>query len=134
MLGLLMLLAAVTPPPAAAPQPGEYRQVEPATNKPLSVGSRLVIVAGKGGKLGFSIDAVRALDSAQGFVAGLLPRAALPLTWSQSVPSGNCRLRFEAVPHGYRISQDVAFGDCGFSAGVTADGLYLREPETPPKG
>ncbi len=133
MLSLLMLMVTIMPQPAVPPQPGEYRQVEPATNKPLPVGSRLVIIAGKGGKIGFSLNAVRALDSGQGFIAGVL-HGVQPVTWTQSGPSGNCRLRFEAVPRGYRVTQDVAFGDCGFSGGITADGIYLREPETPPKG
>jgi hypothetical protein len=115
-----------TPPPAAYPVPGDYRQAAPATRKPLDVGSRLVIIAGKGGRLGFSLNAVRALDSNQGFIAGLL-RGPLPITWTQSGAGGNCRLLFEAIPGGYRIEQDLTFGDCGFGGGVTADGLYLRD-------
>ena len=126
--------AAATPPPlASVPRPGEYRQVEPLSRKPLDVGSRLVIVAGPGGRLGFSINAVRALDSNEGFIAGAL-RGSLPLTWTQTGATGNCRLRFEPMPQGLRVTQDPGFGDCGFNGGVTADGLYLLVPETPPKG
>jgi hypothetical protein len=134
----LALLVAVTasaasPPPPGMPPPGTYRQADVVTKKPLPVGSQLVIIAGKGGKTGFSINAIRALDSNQGFVAGLLA-GPLPLTWSQtSSTTGNCRLKFEAVPHGITVTQDAGFGDCGFGYGVTASGMYLLEPEKPLK-
>jgi hypothetical protein len=125
-------LGAGQPSPAPAPAlvPGTYQQVDLVSKKPLAVGSALVIVAGKGGQLGFSINAIRALDSNQGFIAGGL-RGALPFTWTQSGRSGKCRLRFEAVPHGVRVTQDVVFGDCGFDAGVTADGTYLLVADKP---
>jgi hypothetical protein len=126
------IAGAATPSPAI-PRPGEYLQVEPATKKPLDGGSRLLIAAGKGGRLGFSIAAVRALDSSLGFVAGTL-QGSLPLIWTQTATSGNCRLRFEAVPNGFRVTQDLGFGDCGFAGGVTANGIYLLVPETAPKG
>jgi hypothetical protein len=121
--------AAPSPAPAVL-APGTYEQIDLVSKKPLPVGSELVIVAGKGGQLGFSINAVRALDSNQGFIAGGL-HGPLPSTWTQSGRSGNCRLRFEAVPHGVRVTQDVTFGTCGFDAGVTADGTYLLVAEKP---
>jgi hypothetical protein len=123
---------AATPSPAVL-VPGTYVQVNPVTRAPLEVGSQLVIIAGKGGRLGFSINAIRALDSNQGFVAGVLA-GALPSTWSQRVGSGNCRLRFDAVPGGgVKVTQDLAFGDCGFGYGVTADGTYAVVVRKAPK-
>jgi hypothetical protein len=128
----LVAAAAAAPPSPAPPAlaPGTYQQVDLVSKKPLPVGSELVIVAGKAGQLGFSINAVRALDSNQGFIAGGL-LGPLPSTWTQTGRSGNCRLRFEAVPHGVRVTQDVKFGDCGFEAGVTADGTYLLVADKP---
>ncbi len=108
--------------------PGTYRQADAVTRKPLPVGSQLVVIAGNGGKLGFSINAVRALDSDQGFIAGILS-GPLPLTWTQHGASGDCRLRFEATPGGVSVTQDRSFGDCGFPAGVTAGGIYVRVPD-----
>jgi hypothetical protein len=122
--------AAPLPAPPGTLAPGTYQQVDLVSKKPLPVGSELVIVAGKGGRVGFSINAVRALDSNQGFIAGGL-QGPLPVTWTQAGRSGNCRLRFEAVPHGVRITQDLTFGNCGFDAGVTADGTYLLVAEKP---
>ena len=83
-----------------------------------------MIIAGKAGRLGFSLNAVRQSDSNQGFVAGTLP-GMLPSTWTQTSEEGNCKLTFEAVPSvGLKVSQDLGFGDCGFGAGVTANGTY----------
>ncbi len=97
--------------------PGTYRQADAVTRKPLPVGSQLVV-----------INAVRALDSDQGFIAGILS-GPLPLTWTQHGASGDCRLRFEATPGGVSVTQDRSFGDCGFPAGVTAGGIYVRVPD-----
>jgi hypothetical protein len=108
--------------------PGTYRQVDLVTRKPLPAGSQLVVISGKAGKLGFSINAVRTLDSSQGFIAGSLS-GPLPITWSQHGASGDCRLRFEAVPGGVAVTEDAGFGDCGFPSGVTASGTYLRVPD-----
>jgi hypothetical protein len=105
--------------------PGTYRQADVVTRNPLPVGSQLVVIAGKGGKLGFSINAIRALDSDQGFIAGTLS-GTLPATWTQHGLSGDCRLRFEAVPGGLMVTEDRSFGDCGFPAGLTANGTYVR--------
>jgi hypothetical protein len=131
----MLALAAAAPSVAATPSPallvaGTYVQVSPETRKPLEVGSQLVIIAGKGGRVGFSINAIRALDSNLGFVAGVLT-GRLPITWSQTVVSGNCRLRFEAVPGGVKVTQDLQFGDCGFGYGVTADGTYAIVGQKP---
>jgi hypothetical protein len=133
---LAFLIVLGTPALAEAPAPGTYKQADPVTRKPLSVGSQLVIIAGKAGKIGFSINAIRALDSNQGFVAGIL-NGSLPLTWTQtSSTTGNCRLRFapvSSIPHALAVTQDLSFGDCGFSAGVTANGTYVLIPEKPLK-
>jgi hypothetical protein len=136
----LALVASAAPATAEAPNPtpvpGTYQQADPVTRKPLPTGSQLVIIAGKSGKLGFSINAIRALDSNQGFVAGLL-NGPLPLTWTQiSSTTGNCRLHFArvpAIPHALAVTQDLGFGDCGFQTGVTANGTYVLIPEKPIK-
>jgi len=120
---------------AAATQPfvpGTYRQLDTVTKKPLPDGNQLVIVAGKGGRLGFSVNAIRQTDASEGFVAGLLP-PALPGIWSQTSSTANCRLTFEAVPLGLKVTQDASFGDCGFDAGVSASGTYGLVPERPLK-
>ena len=136
-LNLLVLLggvaAAATPPPAPAKVvPGTYRQIDTVTKQPLAVGSQVVIIAGKAGRLAFSLNAVRQADMNQGFVVGLLP-AVPPLTWSRTSSSGNCRLTFEALPKALRVTQDVGFGDCGFGAGVAATGTYALVAEKPLK-
>ncbi len=113
--------------------PGTYVQADPVTKRPLPVGSQLVVIAGKGGRAGFSLNAIRTLDSNQGFVAGILP-ATLPGTWSQnSETTGNCRLRFAPFVHGVQVTQDATFGDCGFGSGVTASGMYVLRAEKPLK-
>lgn len=123
---------AATPPPKVAPklQPGTYRQINTVTKQALPDGSRLVIIGGKGGRLGFSLNAFRQSDSNEGFAVGTLP-PTLPATWTQTADSGNCKLTFEAVPNvGLKVTQDASFGDCGFGAGVTANGTYqlVAEP------
>jgi hypothetical protein len=127
---LPLLLAAVLGVPGLVP--GTYVQADPVTKKPLAVGSQLVVIAGKGGKVGFSINAVRALDANQGFIAGVLPKT-LPGTWSQSTTSGNCRLHFAPAVRGVTVTQDLRYGDCGFGEGVTATGMYVLRPERPLK-
>jgi hypothetical protein len=120
---------------AAAPErfvPGTYRQIDTVTKKPLPVGNQIVIISGKSGRLGFSVNAVRQTDANQGFIAGVLP-TVLPATWSKTSSSGNCRLIFEGVPHGLRVTQDDSFGDCGFGLGVSASGTYLLVAEKPLK-
>jgi hypothetical protein len=129
----LLRAAAMAATPAPAPPriaAGTYRQIDTVTKQPLTVGNQIVVMAGKGGKLAFSINAVRQADMNQGFVVGLLP-ATLPGTWSQSATSGNCRLTFEALPKGMKVVQDAGFGDCGFGAGVTASGTYALRPDKP---
>jgi hypothetical protein len=103
--------------------PGTYEQVGPVTKKPLPVGSTVVIVRAKSGKLGFSLNAVRALDSNQGFIAGSFAPAGRAV-WTQKSESGDCKLTFAAVTGGLTVVQDMEFGDCGFGAGVTASGTY----------
>jgi hypothetical protein len=110
--------------------PGTYRQIDTVTKKPLGVGSQIVIIEGKAGQLGFSVNAVRQTDASQGFVAGILP-AVLPGTWTKSSSAGNCRLLFEGAGHGLKVTQDLEFGDCGFGSGVSASGTYALVPEKP---
>jgi hypothetical protein len=127
------LLAVPAAAPAADQQqfvPGSYAQIDTVTKKPLPVGSRIVIMAGKAGQLGFSINAVRQSDSNLGFIAGLLP-AALPAVWTHNSDAGNCKLTFEKVPGGLRVTQDAAFGDCGFGYGVSASGTYMLVAQKP---
>jgi hypothetical protein len=130
-----MVTLACGPAAAAAPErfvPGTYRQIDTVTKKPLEVGSQIVIIAGKGGRLGFSVNAVRQTDANQGFVAGVLP-TVLPATWTRTSSVGNCRLIFEGLAHGLKVTQDAGFGDCGFGAGVSASGTYLLVAEKPLK-
>jgi hypothetical protein len=137
VIGLLALLAgsadAATPAPQHKLFPGTYRQINTVTKQTLPVGSQIVIIAGKGGRLGFSLNAVRQMDANQGFAVGILP-ATLPAVWTKTADSGNCKLTLESVPNnGLAITQDTAFGDCGFGSGVTATGTYQLVPETPLK-
>jgi hypothetical protein len=127
-----LLGAAPAPAPPQHFVPGTYRQIDTVTKKPLGVGSQIVIIAGKGGRLGFSVNAVRQTDANQGFVAGILP-AALPGTWTKTSSSGNCRLLFESAGRDLKVTQDLEFGDCGFGAGVSASGTYALVPEKPLK-
>jgi hypothetical protein len=119
-------------PPAVRILPGTYRQIDTVTKKPLALGNQIVIIAGKGGRLGFSVNAVRQSDMNQGFAVGLLP-VQPPLTWSSTSSSGNCRLTFEALPKGLKLTQDAGFGDCGFGYGVSANGTYALVTEKPLK-
>jgi hypothetical protein len=130
----LVTLLGASPAPAPAERfvPGTYRQIDTVTKKPLGVGSQIVIIAGKGGRLGFSINAVRQTDANQGFVAGILP-PALPGTWTKASSAGNCRLLFEVDGHSLKVTQDLEFGDCGLGAGVSASGTYALVPEKPLK-
>jgi len=128
LVGSAALAVAADPPGLG---PGTYVQVDPVTKKPLELGSQIVVIAAKGGRLGFSISALRSLDLHLGFVAGVL-EPQLPATWTRSSAGGNCRLRFERVPHGVRVTQDDAYGDCGFGDGVTASGTYLFAAEKGP--
>jgi len=110
--------------------PGTYAQVDTVTKKPLELGSRIVIMAGKTGQFGFSINAIRQSDQNLGFIAGVLP-AALPGVWTHTSEFGNCKLTFERVPNGLKVTQDEAFGDCGFGYGVSANGTYLLVAQKP---
>lgn len=110
--------------------PGTYEQIDTVTKKPLDLGSRIVIMAGKAGQLGFSLNAVRQSDQNLGFIAGLLP-PALPGVWTHNAESGNCKLTFEPVSNGLRVTQDLTFGDCGFGYGVNASGTYLLVAQKP---
>jgi hypothetical protein len=127
-----LLGASPAPDSAGRFVPGTYRQIDTVTKRQLGVGSQIVIIAGKAGRLGFSVNAVRQTDAGQGFVAGVLP-AALPGTWTKTSSSGNCRLLFEGAGHGLKVTQDMEFGDCGFGAGVSASGTYALVVEKPLK-
>jgi hypothetical protein len=139
-LSLLVLLtvstatAAPTPAPAAAKPlaPGTYRQIDTVTKKVLAVGNQIVIAAGKGARLAFSMNAVSQSSENGGFAVGLLP-GTLPATWSRTSSAGNCRLTFEAMPKAVKVTQDAGFGDCGFGPGANASGIYALIPETPLK-
>jgi hypothetical protein len=133
---LLVLLTgpaiAATPPPAQL-VPGTYRQIDTVTKKRMEVGNQIVVIAGKAGRLGFSINAIRQTDSNQGFIAGVV-ETALPATWIRTSSSGNCKLTFEHLsPRGLKVTQDAAFGDCGFGYGVSATGSYELVAELPLK-
>jgi hypothetical protein len=113
--------------------PGTYRQIDTVTKKTLPIGNQVVIIAGKGGRVGFSINAIRQIDTNQGFAVGTLP-SILPAVWSRtSAESGNCKLVFEGLPKGLKITQDMGFGDCGFGSGVSASGTYALIAEKPLK-
>lgn len=117
---------------ALAIAPGTYRQIDTVTKQALPVGSQIVIIAGKNGRVGFSVNAMRQVDANQGFIAGVFP-AALPATWSRTSSSGNCRLRFESDGRDLKVTQDAQFGDCGFGYGVSASGTYRLVAEKPLK-
>ncbi len=106
--------------------PGRYVQISPVTKKPADVGNTIVFVRGKTRRLSFSVNAIRALDLNQGFVAGTLPANGRRVTWQQKSAGSECRLTFTATATGLDVQQDLAFGDCGFGYGVTADGTYLK--------
>lgn len=111
--------------------PGTYRQIDGVTKKRLEIGNQIVIIAGKAGRLGFSLNAIRASDTNLGFVAGVVD-TTLPATWTRTSSSGNCKLTFEPLPpHGLKVTQDPGFGDCGFGAGITATGSYELVAELP---
>ncbi len=126
----LATAVAVTASPARAQAPvlapGTYAQVSPVTKKVAKIGNVVVLVRGKTGRLAFSVNAIRALDLNQGFVAGTLPAGGHSVVWSQKSDGADCRLTFTANASGLAIEQDLKFGDCGFGYGVTADGTYLR--------
>lgn len=103
--------------------PGTYSQIDTVTRKVLSVGNVIVLARSKSGKLGFSIDAIRALDSNQGFIAGTF-QPGTNVVWVQKIPDADCKLTFAAIPHGIIVVQDAKFGDCGFGHGVDASGTY----------
>jgi hypothetical protein len=119
-----------TPAPAEPVlAPGTYAQIAPGTKRPAKIGNTVVFVRGKTGGLAFSVNAIRALDLNQGFVAGILyvgNRHVHQLTWVQKGGGTDCRLTFTATPTGLTIQQDLKFGDCGFGYGVVADGDYVR--------
>ena len=121
--------AALHPAFAAEPttlQPGTYRQVIPATKKLRDPGNQIVFVRGKNGRLSFSVNAIRANDLNQGYVAGTLPANGSTVTWTQKEQGMDCKLTFTASATGMKVVQDDRFGDCGFGYGVVADGEYLR--------
>jgi hypothetical protein len=126
-LAVPVVAGAVNPPEIF---PGTYIQVSPASKKPLPVGSSIVVIRAKSGRLGFSLNAVRALDSNQGYVAGSFG-SGTKVVWANKSEAGDCKLIFTAVPGGITVLQDRAFGDCGFANGVTADGTYMLEAEKP---
>jgi hypothetical protein len=118
---------ALDPPALSA---GTYAQIDTVTKKPLQPGNTVVFARSKDGWFGFSLNAIRALDSNQGYVAGRL-RPGRVVVWSQKSELGNCRLTFVATVHGMTVVQDTKFGDCGFGHGVLADGTYVLEAEKP---
>jgi len=120
--------AAQGPTPEPTLQPGSYAQVLPGTKKFANPGNQVVLVRGRSGRLAFSVNAIRALDENQGFVAGTLPGGGRRVVWEQRAAGANCRLTFTATADGLTIGQDAAFGDCGFGYGVIADGAYQRRP------
>jgi hypothetical protein len=132
LLALLLGTAGASPAPAPGPTlvPGTYRQIDTVTKKPLAPGNQIVVIAGKGGHLAFSVSAFAQTDARLGSVVGMIP-AGLPVTWSQSTADAKCRLTFEPIPHGVRVVQDPGFGDCGFGSGMSAAGTYLLVPERP---
>ena len=138
LIAMVVLLSgsanAATPAPAVASKwvPGTYRQIDTVTKRVLAVGNQVVIISGRGGRMGFSVNAVRQIDTNQGFAVGILP-PALPGTWTRTSSAGNCRLLFEGIPHGLKITQDAGFGDCGFGYGVSASGSYQLVAEAPLK-
>jgi hypothetical protein len=87
------------------------------------MGNSIVLVRAKSGKLGFSINAIRALDMNQGFIAGTFAPGTKTV-WTQNTDDAKCKLTFTAVAGGMVVDQDIRFGDCGFGYGVTADGTY----------
>jgi hypothetical protein len=108
LLASLFVIAAFTVPAAAG-----------AVNPP----ELFVLVRSKSGKMGFSVNAIRALDSNQGFIAGTFAPGS-KVVWTKQSEAGNCKLTFTAIPGGLTVVQDMAFGDCGFGSGVTAEGTY----------
>jgi hypothetical protein len=110
-------------------RPGTYVQLDPQTRKPAAVGNTIVLVRGRTRRLSFSVNAIRALDLDQGFVAGTLPANGRRVTWQQKSGGISCRLTFTATASGLAVEQDVAFGDCGFGAGVSANGSYVRSAD-----
>ncbi len=129
--GAVVALAAV-PAHAGEPalQPGTYGQYNPGTKKIAVPGNQLVIVRGKGGRLAFSLNAVRGVDVNQGYVAGMLPAPnGRSVVWVQQAEGANCKLTFTATAGGLTVVQDAKFGDCGFGYGVFADGQYVRVAE-----
>ena len=136
LIAMVVLLSgsanAATPAPAVASKwvPGTYRQIDTVTKRVLAVGNQVVIISGRGGRMGFSVNAVRQIDTNQGFAVGILP-PALPGTWTKTSSSGNCRLLFESAGRALKVTQDLEFGDCGFGAGVSASGTYALVPEKP---
>jgi len=121
-------LVGAAPASAADPVlvPGRYAQLSPLTKKPAEIGNTVVFVRGKTRRLSFSVNAIRALDLNQGFVAGTLPANGRRVTWQQKSGGIACRLTFTATASGLVVEQDVGFGDCGFGYGVTADGTYVK--------
>jgi hypothetical protein len=137
VIGLLILLLsradAATPAPQYKLVPGTYRQINTVTKQPLPIGNQIVVIAGKGGRLGFSLNAVSQADANQGFAVGILS-GTLPAVWTKTADSGNCKLTFERLSNdSLKVTQDNGVGDCGFGNGVTADGTYRLDVEKPPK-
>ena len=128
--GLLFATGAAGAVNAPELYPGTYVQIDTVTKKPLQPGNRVVFVRSKDGSFGFSINAIRALDSNQGYVAGRF-RPGRVVVWSQKSEAGDCKLTLTAIPHGMMVVQDTKFGDCGFGYGVVADGTYALEGEKP---
>jgi hypothetical protein len=134
LLTVSTALASSTPAPGAGKPfvPGTYRQIDTLTKSVLPVGNQIVIAAGKGARLAFSMNAVSQSSPNGGFAVGILP-GTLPATWTRTSSAGNCRLTFEAIPKGVKVIQDAGFGDCGFGPGANATGTYVLIAQAPLK-
>ena len=122
-------IAAMTSPALAQTPvlaPGTYGQISPATKKVEKIGNTVVLVRGKTGRLSFSVNAIRALDLNQGYIAGTLPAGGRSVVWSQKADGIDCHLTFTATTTGLSVVQDYKFGDCGFGYGVDASGTYVK--------
>ncbi len=123
---------AVSAAPAPELGPGTFTQINPGTHHVMPLGNQVVFVRGKGGRLSFSVSATRGGEITSNFAVGTLPAGGRSVTWTRRSAAGNCRLTFEAQPNlGLHVHQDAGFGDCGWGAGILADGTYVRTRAEP---
>ncbi len=134
VVAALAASAGPVPAPAAAPElgPGTFTQINPGTHHVMPLGNQVVFVRGRDGRLSFSISATHGGEITSSFAIGTLAAGGRSVTWTRRSAAGNCRLTFEALPNlGLHVHQDASFGDCGFGAGILADGIYLRTRAEP---